>query len=340
MTDISYWPDTIDRWHREGLPWGMDPVDYFELDLVARYSFDGSLRLPTRTLEETEEWVVSTDTNGATRKRWKRHYATPGHVEPSIRARADWERVKGNLVPDPDRLVRDVNGVRFDGQLQLFRIRERMGAYRVISPIEPAWFALQMLGFEEALMMFADDPEWAEDIFSTYTDFALAMCQQAVDHGLVFDGMWLFSDLCFRNGMLFSPEFYRERLSDTHRRYAAFCREHDWDFILHCDGDVRQFIPLLIEVGFGCIQPLEARAGNDVCELKRCYGDRFAFFGSISTDVMGRSLSEIEEEVVSKVTVAKEGGGYLYHCDHSIPPTVSFENYCYVVELLRKHGAY
>jgi len=47
---------------------------------------------------------------------------------------------------------------------------------------------------------------------------------------------------------------------------------------------------------------------------------------------------DVEEEVVSKLEVAKQGGGYIFHSDHSVPPTVSWENYCYAVELVKKHG--
>ncbi|MBI2940273.1 MAG: hypothetical protein HYY04_07505, partial [Chloroflexi bacterium] len=146
MLDLTFWPDTLDRWHKEGLPLGVNPCDYLGMDHLSRLSFDTTLRLPTRTIEETAEWVISTDSNGATRQRWKRRYAVPGHTEPTIRGRADWERVKDNLRPDPVRLVENVNGGRFDNQLLVHRLREQMGAYRVVWPRDPVWFTLEMMG--------------------------------------------------------------------------------------------------------------------------------------------------------------------------------------------------
>ena len=48
--------------------------------------------------------------------------------------------------------------------------------------------------------------------------------------------------------------------------------------ILHSDGDIRKLIPLLIEAGFDCLQPLEVKASMDVIELKKQYGDiRYVF---------------------------------------------------------------
>ncbi len=49
---------------------------------------------------------------------------------------------------------------------------------------------------------------------------------------------------------------------------------------------------------------------------------------------------EIEEEVKRKISIAKRGGGYIYHSDHSVPPQVTFENYCYVMEMVNKYGQY
>jgi hypothetical protein len=48
----------------------------------------------------------------------------------------------------------------------------------------------------------------------------------------------------------------------------------------------------------------------------------------------------IEEEIKTKVTVAKKNGGYIYHSDHSVPDNVSFQQYQRVIELVRKYGAY
>ena len=48
----------------------------------------------------------------------------------------------------------------------------------------------------------------------------------------------------------------------------------------------------------------------------------------------------IEEEIKKKITVAKEGSGYIYHSDHSVPKNVSFKQYKRVIELVKKYGQY
>ena len=97
----------------------------------------------------------------------------------------------------------------------------------------------------------------------------------------------------------------------------------------------------MIDAGFEVIQPLEARAGNDVRELKKLWGDRITLMGNINADVIADGDDDdIREEVLSKIVAAKKDGGYIYHIDHSVPPTVSLKNYTLLMALLHEHGHY
>jgi uroporphyrinogen decarboxylase len=109
---------------------------------------------------------------------------------------------------------------------------------------------------------------------------------------------------------------------------------------MHSDGDMCRFIPRLIESGVQVLQPLEAKAGLDVRKLAGEYGRTLALMGNIDVRKMSGTAAEIEEEVRSKLTVAMQGGGYIYHSDHSVPPTVSFEQYCRLISLVDQYGTY
>jgi uroporphyrinogen decarboxylase len=111
-------------------------------------------------------------------------------------------------------------------------------------------------------------------------------------------------------------------------------------YFMHSDGDIRRLIPRLIDAGIQVLQPLEAKAHLDVRELKREYGRDLTFMGNIDVQKMSASRAELEEEVRTKLEVAKQGGGYIYHSDHSVPPTVPLEKYVYLMELLHTYGSY
>jgi uroporphyrinogen decarboxylase len=146
------------------------------------------------------------------------------------------------------------------------------------------------------------------------------------------------ADLGYRNATLFSPKLYERLIFPAHKKLVDYQHDHGRQFMCHSCGKIDVLIPKFIEAGFDAIQPLEAKCGQDVRELKKLYAGKITLFGNIDIRKLSGTRQDVEEEVVSKIEVAKQGGGYIFHSDHSVPPTVSFENYCYAVELVKKHG--
>lgn len=80
--------------------------------------------------------------------------------------------------------------------------------------------------------------------------------------------------------------------------------------------------------------------GKDWNNYKEKYKEKVSFIGNINADVLASDKDSIYQEVKSKVQIAKENGGYIFHSDHSVPPTVSLENYLCAVETTTKFGRY
>lgn len=335
MLDVSYWPETIARWEHEGLAPGADVRELLGLDRIVFADFNTGLCRPEQVLEETTDHLIKLDRHGRKVKEWKSVTATPVYLEFPLREPGDWARYREGFDLDFRQ--------RFLGTEAEFATGAARGDFRAICPIEPAWYFIEYLfGFEEGLTWLLTDPAGSAQILNEYTDWLLELLEQILaKSGMAFDGLWFSADLCYRNGMLFSPTCYRELVLPLHRRFRQFCDRHGLAMMLHCDGDVREFIPLVIEAGFELIQPVEARAGNDVRLLKPLYGDRITFQGNINADVIATGdRCAIEAEVRTKVLAAKVGGGYMYHIDHSVPPTVSYADYCYMIDLVKKYGEY
>src|SRR4030042_2422611 len=95
-----------------------------------------------------------------------------------------------------------------------------------------------------------------------------------------------------------------------------------------------------IEIGVDAYNPLEAKAGMDVVELRRKYGHRMAFCGNSDVQVWETGdRREIRRQVLRKLNAAK-GGGFIFQSDHSVPSSVSGRTYDYIVRLVREHGVY
>ncbi len=105
---------------------------------------------------------------------------------------------------------------------------------------------------------------------------------------------------------------------------------------LDSDGNVEQLIPLWLEVGINFIWPFEVAAGNDAVALRKKYGKDLIIGGGIDKRALITGKEAIREEVMSKVPFLLEQGGYFPSVDHWVPPDVTFENYCYYINLMRE----
>lgn len=345
ITEIGVWPETEERWRSEGLPRGVALEDYFGLDKMSLFAFEPSLMLPQKVLEDREDYQIIIDGDGCHYKRWKGVQSPPQFLGATIASLDEWKTHKVNLTADLKRFEEFTIDFVFglparQMPRQRYLQAKAENQFTVISPTEPCWYFLRLLGEEESLCTMAANPDFAEQIISDYTDFTIAMLMQIFDAGYDFDALWVFSDLTYKNGMLFSPAFYRRRVAPYQKRIFDLAKDEGMKVIYHSDGNVAELIPLLIEVGVDCVQPLEVRAGNDVREYLKIYGDKLSYIGNINADVLASDLEKIHEEISSKVPEAKKSKRYIFHSDHSIPNTVSLSNYEYAVKLAKEVGRY
>ncbi len=335
MCETTIWPETLQRWRAEGLPDDADLNDYFGLDPLACINdlFEPSFGCPQQVLEQTTDYRVYTDGYGKTVKEWLHGSHAPAVLEPGIRTPADWERLKPSLTPDAAKFN---NPPAEDA----YRVALATDQFLAITPAEPLWFVIYLtMGYEHGLRAVARDPELVADMVRTYTDYLLAMLTMTHARGYRFDALWFWSDLCYRDGPLMSPAALRRFALPQWQRLGKFAREHRMRFMFHCDGNVGQLLPVLLEAGLDAIHPLEARAGNDAREYKRLYRDRLCLIGNINADVVATNdPAAIEAEVAAKLPLVAEGGGYIYNIDHSVPPTVSLASYRHLLDCVRKHA--
>ncbi len=327
------WETTIQRWHREGLPEGVGPAEYFDYEF-AGVSPDLSLRLPSKVVEETDEYVTAWDANGALRRNWKHATSTPECIDFTITSRELWEEHRECTKFVPER-------IDIEGGLKAQAAARASGKFWHYAGAMGYDKTQGIVGSQRLLIAIVEDPEWAADLFMTSARMIVESAEEMMGAGFEFDGAFLYDDMGYRNALLFSPRCYREVCFPAHKHACNFFNSKGLPIILHSCGCVREIVAELIETGFTCLQPLEVKAGMDLIELKRSFGDRLAFMGGIDVRAMAHpDPAVIEKEISHKIPFAKQGGGYIYHSDHSVPDNVSFEQYKHVIELVHQHGRY
>ena len=179
------------------------------------------------------------------------------------------------------------------------------------------------------------------ETLSMMSDVEKLALAAAYDAGCQADAVWVFGDVGYNHGSFFSPAAYGELIRPDHMRLCDWAHQRGMKFIYHTDGDVRLLLDLFVEAGFDCIQPMEAKTGMDVRDLAPKYGRDFSFFGNIDMMVAATGdRDRIEHEMRTKLAAGMANWGYAYHSDHSVPPTVSWPTYQFIIELLDRHGDY
>ncbi len=327
------WNATLERWRREGMPEGVGYVDFFGLDKVAHIGTDNSPRFPSRVIEETADYVIATTPWGATMKNWKHAASTPEFLDFTITDRDSWATAKARMTPDRDRidwaaLARDYPTWKKEG-------------YWIQAGL---WFGFDVthswaVGTERVLMAMMEDPEWCADMFNTYLDVNLALLDMVWDAGYHFDAVYWPDDMGYKYHTFFSVDTYRALVKPVQARAVAWAHAKGAKAELHSCGNVTPFVADFVEIGIDALNPLEVKAGMDPAALKAAFGDRLVLHGGINA-LLYEDVEALEAEIRRIVPIMKACGGYIFSSDHSVPSSVSLEQFRWIVNLAKEVGSY
>jgi len=306
---------------------------YLGIDEFVVFGPDRSFRLPEKTIEETPDYVIRLNANGAEVKSWKHSTSTPQIIATTINTPSTWAERKHLLKFTPDRVNWDAVSPACEEarRRDLFVHFSMQFAYERWGPI---------VGTARYLMALAEEPHWVRDMHEADIRLYLSAYEEMAARGMRFDAARFSCDMGYRNGLLFSPRAYRELFQPGLKQLCDFFRERGVFNVLHSCGNVASLVPDIIGTGFDCLNPLEVKAGMDLLTLKRDYGRELCLMGGIDARKMSASAEAIEEEIRTKVTMAKKRGGYIFHSDHTVPDCVSLEQYRHVVRLAFRYGNY
>ncbi len=330
----SAWAGTVRRWRNEGLPEHMAWEDYFGFDRWIKFFTDNSPRFERKVLERNDRYRIETTAWGETRKVFNELDSTPEVLEFFYDSSDKWEMAKAEMLKYHDDRI---NWKRLEQEYPKWQAEGRFKQLGV-------WFGFDvahshMIGTENLLIAMYEEPEWVEDIFDTYLKAALDHCQRILDAGYKFDGIFWYDDMGYKGTPFFSPECYRNLLKPYHKKVVDWAHERGMVAELHSCGFIEPLLPDVVETGVDMLNPLEIKAGMDPFKLKSIYGDKLAFHGGINAQLWD-NIELVKAEMERIIPAMKEGGGYVFASDHSIPNSVSFENMKEIARLAHELGKY
>lgn len=188
-----------------------------------------------------------------------------------------------------------------------------------------------MMGVQNLCFAFYDQPALVERMMEERADRIIEITAEVLKHTPIdIFGYW--EDMAYNHGPLVDPKMYRTFAFKHYRRVNDWLRsqgiQHIW---LDSDGDISGLIPIWVESGINALWPFECQSGMDVVKVRQTYGHDLAIMGGIDKRTLVPGGDVMRREV-DRVMPLVEDGGYIPELDHSVPPDVSWPNFCEYIE--------
>ena len=345
-----FWGSFIERWREElGLPSDRSIYKHYDLDwIVTIPNMDPHIKQFEIIEESEEEVIVRTGFDAVLRKKFAD--PMPAYLE---FATDTLEKMKDFRFDDhrDDRryLMGGDNQIAGVGDGFVRNLPPWIETVKSLFPDFPVYGSVceghemlwRIIGLNNVLLWIGLYPDQVGKFVDRIIKFSLGITEAQIKaaDGML-DGMVIWGDVAYTKDLLFSPDYWRKHFKPGVKAIVDLCHSYDIPVIYHGCGNVNKIFEDYIETGVDAYNPLEAKAGLDVVDLRKRYGHRIAFCGNMDVLTWAKaSKEELREVVLTKLNAAK-GGGFIFQSDHSVPGNISGENYDYAVNLVRDYGTY
>lgn len=345
-----FWGSFLERWKRElDLPADADIYSYYDLDwIVTIPNMDPHIKQFEILKDNDEEVTVKTGYEAVIRKKFE------DPMPAFVKFETDTvEKMQAFQFDDPW----DERRYFGSGDNQLAGVGDGFArnlppwvdTVKALYPNRPVYGSIcegheqlwRIIGSENVMLWIGLYPEILGTFIRRLGAFLVEMTKGQIEAaGGMLDGMVVWGDVAYVNGMLFSPEYWREYFKPIVKAQIDACHEAGIPVIYHGCGNATAIYEDYIEMSVDSYNPLEAKSGLDVVDLRREYGHRMGFCGNMDALAWANDdFDGLKRQALTKLNAAK-GGGYIFQSDHSVPSNVSAERYEYVINLVREKGKY
>lgn len=191
-----------------------------------------------------------------------------------------------------------------------------------------AWY---MRGFDKFLLDMADNPILANKIMGKIYDFWVSITVETLlaANGRI-DMVGLADDIGGQEGMLISPEMWREMIKPWYKKFFSCYHKYGVKILYHSCGSIGPIIGELAEIGVDVLNPLQfyAKGFPNKKELKEKYGKKLSFNGGM--DIVRilpfGTVDEIKKETINIINILGKDGGFILETSHGIQPDTPPKN--------------
>ncbi len=273
-----------------------------------------------------DEWGVGWDAQP-----YETPFGTGYYTEIVSHPLADDDAILSYTPPDPNRPELYTEAARV--------VREFKDEYWIVgvtvTTIFEAGWALR--GLQQMLIDFVANPDLADAILEIPYRYHLTAAKKLVELGV--DMIWIGDDVGAQNAMLISPRHWRRFLKPRMANFIAELKALNpaIKVAYHSDGNILPIIPELIEIGVDILNPIQP-ACMDPAEIKRQFGDRLCFWGTIDEQhtLPYGTPEDVRQEVLLRLRTVGRGGGLIIGPTHHVQLDTPLENFWAMVNTIHE----
>jgi uroporphyrinogen-III decarboxylase len=153
------------------------------------------------------------------------------------------------------------------------------------------------------------------------------------------DMIWIGDDVGSQRAMLMSPRTWRRYLKPRMAHFIATLKaiNPQLKVAYHSDGAIWPIVPDLIEIGLDVLNPVQP-ACMDPARLKREFGDRLCFWGSLDEQhtLPFGTPDDVDREVLERLRTIGAGGGLILGPTHHVQLDTPLANFWAMVKSIQQ----
>jgi uroporphyrinogen decarboxylase len=170
-----------------------------------------------------------------------------------------------------------------------------------------SWLLTGFSRYLEALLL---DRIYVDKLLEKLVEFEIGEVKMYAEAGV--DMIELLGDLGSETSLFLSPKLWREIFKPGMKAVIDSVKDKNVYFFMHTDGNIKEIIPDLIEIGLNILNPIQPEC-MDPLEIKKAYGDRLTLHGSMSLQktLSFGSPDDVRQEAEKRIKQCGHNGGLI-----------------------------
>jgi uroporphyrinogen decarboxylase len=195
-------------------------------------------------------------------------------------------------------------------------------------------------GETQFLMDIVTDPKFAKELIDICVEYEVEAVKNAIKEGA--EVIVLGDDYAHRSGPFMSPDVFCDLFLPGIDRIVKTVKEQDAYCVKHCCGNIWKLIDMFLSTCIDGLHPLEPKAGMDIGEVKKRYGEKLCLIGNVDcSEVLSHyDVQSVIDETKRCIDLGGVDGGYILSSSNTIHSSVDPDNYRAMLRTVMDYGTY